>query len=112
MALETCPRAIQISILLSLVAALVGALRKQRHHNHQVGKGKEPLIRVDPRSLGGPSNESQVARLGEIVDMLDANSRQSGNFRIGENLLARLHGNHGLAPRFGSQFSFSFPWML
>src|ERR1700745_213518 len=63
-ALRTGKRAMQI--LLRLDTALVGALRKQRHHNHQVGKGKQPLIRVDPGSFGGPSNESQVARPGEI----------------------------------------------
>jgi hypothetical protein len=32
------------------------------------------------------------------VHVLDANARQVGDFRIGEDLLARLHGNHGPAP--------------
>jgi hypothetical protein len=29
------------------------------------------------------------------MHVLDANPSQAGNFGIGENLLARLHGNHG-----------------
>ena len=66
--------------LLSLVVELVGALREQRHHNHQVGERKQPLIRVDPGGFGGTSDESQVARLGEVVDVLNANSRQARNF--------------------------------
>jgi hypothetical protein len=32
------------------------------------------------------------------MDVLDADTRQAGDFRIGEDLLARLHGNHGPAP--------------
>jgi hypothetical protein len=32
------------------------------------------------------------------MDVVDANPRQTCNFRIGEDLLARLYGNHGLAP--------------
>jgi hypothetical protein len=32
------------------------------------------------------------------VDVVDANARKTGDFRIGEYLLARLYGNHGLAP--------------
>jgi hypothetical protein len=30
--------------------------------------------------------------------MIDANSSQAGNFRVGKDLLARFDGNHGLVP--------------
>jgi hypothetical protein len=31
--------------------------------------------------------------------VIDANSSQAGNFRVGKDLLARFYGNHGLVPR-------------
>ena len=92
----------------AFVGALVGALREQSDQNHQVGKRKKPLIRMDPGGFRGASDESQVAGLCEVVDVLDANPRQVGNFGISENLLAGLHGNHGLAPRKLNPTSFYF----
>jgi len=46
-----------------------------------------------------------MAALGEIVDVVDANPRQARDFRVGEDFLARLYGNHGLAP--GPRFAAS-----
>ena len=74
------------------------ALREKRDQNHQVRKREEPLVRINPRGFCRASDESQVTAFGEIVQVLDTNPRQSGDFRISENFLARLHGNHGLAP--------------
>ncbi len=39
-----------------------------------------------------------MAALSEIAQVLDANAGQTGNLGIGENLLARFDGNHGLGP--------------
>src|SRR6266404_428125 len=77
---------------------LVRALRKQGHQNHQIRKCKQPLIGADAGCFRCPRDEPQMAALRKIVHMLDANPRQAGDFRIGEDLLARLHGNHGPAP--------------
>jgi len=87
----------------------VGALRAQSHQNHEARKGKKPLIRIDPGSFRSASDEAEVATLGEIVNVLDANAREAGNFRIGENLLARLDRDHGLAPKIWAQLVFSLP---
>jgi len=87
----------------------MGALGEQSHQNHEVRKRKEPLIRFEAGGFGGASDESQVASLCEVVDVLDANAGQAGNFRIGENLLAGLHGNHDLAPGIQTQFCFTLP---
>jgi len=78
---------------------LVGALWEERHQNHQVGQGKQPLVGTNPGGLSGPSDETEVAPFGEVVDVLHANTRKRGNFRIGEYLLAGLDGNHGPSPR-------------
>jgi len=75
--------------------SLVRALGKKGHKDHQVRKREEPLVRVEARGFRGARNEAQMAALGKIVEMLDTNPRQAGDLRIGENLLARLHGNHG-----------------
>ena len=57
----------------------MGALGEQGHQNHQVRKGKEPLIRPDASRFGGAGDEAEVTRLGEIVDVLDADPRQARN---------------------------------
>jgi len=40
-----------------------------------------------------------VPALRKVADVVDANPSQAGNFRVGENLLARFYGNHGLFPQ-------------
>ena len=79
-------------------ARLVGALGEKSHQNHQVGKGEKPLIGLDAGGFSSAGDESKVTGLGEIMDVFDANPRETGNFRIRENLLTRLDRDHGLAP--------------
>ena len=81
-----------------LVEYLVRAAREQRHQHHQVGQGKQPLVRLLACRFRGPRNKAQVAALRKITDVIDANPSQAGNFRVGKNLLARFYGNHGLVP--------------
>src|SRR6266704_2600550 len=76
-------------------SASVRAFRKECHQNHQVRKREQPLVRIDTCRFRCPRDKAQVAALGEIVHVLDANAGQARHFRIGEDLLARLHGNHG-----------------
>src|SRR6267143_5372837 len=78
--------------------ALMRAFRKQGYQYHQVRECEQPLIGADARRFRSPRDEAQMAALRKIVHVLDANTRQVRDFRIGEYLLARLHGNHGPAP--------------
>jgi len=74
------------------------ALGKQRHQHHQIRQREQPLIRLGACSLGCSRDKAQMAALGEVVDMIDANPCQACDFRVGEDFLARLDGYHGLAP--------------
>src|SRR4029077_7027330 len=52
---------------------LVRALGKQRHQHHQIRQAKQPLVSVCAGSFRGARDESQMAALGEVMDMIDAN---------------------------------------
>jgi hypothetical protein len=77
---------------------LVRAAGKQGHKHHQVGQGKQPLVRLFACRFRSPRDKAQVAAFRKIADVIDANPSQAGNFRVGKNLLARFYGNHGLVP--------------
>jgi hypothetical protein len=77
---------------------LVRALWEERRQHHQIRQAKQPLVRVSAGSFCSARDESQMAALGEIVDVLDADPGQTCHFRIGEDFLARLDGYHCLAP--------------
>lgn len=83
---------------MAMCSLLVRAARKERHQHHEVGKREEPLIRLLPRSLSRARDEAQVPAFREVTDVVHANPSQVGNFRVRENFLARLDGNHGLFP--------------
>ena len=76
---------------------LVTALGEQSHQDHEIGQGEEPIVGF-AGGFGGASDEAEVARLGELADVLDTDAGQAGNFRIGEDFLARFDGNHGRSP--------------
>ena len=59
--------------------ALVRAFRKQGHQNHQIRKREQPLIGADAGRFRCPRDKAEVAALGKIVYMLDADSRQAGD---------------------------------
>jgi hypothetical protein len=75
----------------------VGALGEKGDQDHKIGQGEEPIIGF-AGGFGGASDEAKVARASELMDVLDADASQAGNFRIGEYLLARFNGDHGRAP--------------
>lgn len=78
-------------------AHLVGALGEERYQHHEIGQSEEPIIGF-ASGFGGAGDEAEMARLGELVNVLDADASQAGNFRIGEDFLARFDRDHGLAP--------------
>src|SRR6267143_3852157 len=88
--------------------ALMRAFRKQGYQNHQIRKREQPLIGADAGRFRCPGDEAQMTALRKIVHMLDANTRQAGDLRISENLLARLHGNHGPAPLFRRKLPYTY----
>src|ERR1700694_617388 len=96
---KTAPRPNQGAVEFLAISSLVRALRKEGHQHHQVREGEQPLIRMDARGFRGPCDKAKVAALRKIVHVLDANSRQIRDFRIGKNLLARLYGDHGPTPQ-------------
>src|SRR5262245_53101950 len=85
--------------------SLVRSLGEQRYQHHQIRQGKQPLIGLRASCFRSARDESKMAALGEVVDVVDANPRQTCDFRVGEDFLARLYGNHGLAP--GPRFTAS-----
>jgi hypothetical protein len=77
----------------------VRTAREERNEHHEVGQREQPLIGLSIGSFGGAGDKAQVTAAREIVQMLGADTRQTGNFRVGENLLARLDLDHG-RPRY------------
>jgi len=77
--------------------ALVRALGEERNQHHEIGQSEEPIVGF-AGGFGGASDEAEMARLRELVNMVDADAGQTGNFRIGEDFLARFDGNHGRSP--------------
>jgi len=71
----------------------VRAAREERRQHHQVGQREQPLFRLRARRLCRTCNHAQMTAAREIVEMLHANSRQAGYFRIRENFLTRLDFN-------------------
>jgi hypothetical protein len=84
-----------------VVEYLVGAAREQSDKHHQVRQGKQPLVRLLACRFRGARDEAQMAALRKIANVIDANSSQAGNFRVGKDLLARFYCNHGLVPLTG-----------
>src|SRR3954463_13472215 len=74
------------------------AARKQRNQHHQIGEREQPLIRLNPGALCGSCNKPQMSALCEVTQMIHANACQTGDFRVGEDFLARFDGNHGSGP--------------
>ena len=79
-------------------AQLVRAARKQRDQYHQVREREQPLISLEPGAFRRARDETQMAALREIMQVVYADPGKRGDFRIRENLLTGLYGNHGLGP--------------
>ena len=77
---------------------LMRALGKQRHNHHQIGQAEQPLVSACSGGFRGARDEAQMAAFREIVDVFDANPSEGCDFRVGEDFLARLYRDHGLAP--------------
>ena len=84
------------------------AAGKQRGEHAEVGIGEEPAFRRASDGACGAHNRSQVLAAGHGVEMFRADSRQAGNFIIGESLLSGFDGDHIVYPsRFPGPFRFA-----
>ena len=78
-----------------LRSVLVRAAWKQRGQHHQVRQREQPLFRLRARCFGCSRDHAQVTASREVVQMLHADARQAGHFRVRENFLARLNFYQG-----------------
>ena len=67
---------------------LVRVTGKQRRQNHQIRQREQPLVRLRARSFRSSRDEAQVTAAREVVQMIGADARQTGNFGFRENFLA------------------------
>ena len=72
---------------------LVRAAREQRHEHHQIRQREQPLFGLGASCFCRPRYHPQVTAAREVMQMIDANARQAGNFRVREDLLTRLDCN-------------------
>jgi hypothetical protein len=71
----------------------VRAAREQRHEHHQIRQREQPLFGLGASCFCRSRYHPQVAAAREVMQMIDANARQAGNFRVREDLLTRLDCN-------------------
>jgi len=74
------------------------ALGEKRDEHHQIGQRKEPIVGL-AGGFRGAGDKAQVARAGELMNVLEADASQAGNFRIGEDFLTRFYCDHGRSPQ-------------
>jgi hypothetical protein len=76
------------------VNTLVRALLEQCRQHAQVREREQPLVRLTSRGFGCACDKAQVPLLCEIVQMFQANARQTRDFEVGEYFLAGPNGDH------------------
>jgi hypothetical protein len=74
--------------------SLVRALWEKSYEDHEVGQGEQPLVRALAGGFRSPSDKTEMAALGKIVQVVDADTGQRSDLRIGENLLTGFNGDH------------------
>jgi hypothetical protein len=67
---------------------------KQHSHYEQIRIGEEPAIGSGAGSFGDAADKSKVAALGEVTQVVQADSSQPGDFIFGEELLSRFYSQH------------------
>jgi hypothetical protein len=70
----------------------VRAAREEGRKHHQVRQREQPLLRLCAGCLRRPCDHTQVAAPSKIMHVLHTDTRQTGDFRVGKDLLARLYG--------------------
>ena len=81
-----------------MASRLVRAAREESHEHHEVGQSEQPLFGLGARSLRGASNHAEMTATREVMQMIDADAGQTGNFGVGKDLLTGFDSNQsGLA---------------
>jgi len=76
----------------------VRAAREERHQHHQVGQSEQPLFGLDASRFGRAGDHAQMTAAREVVQVIDANAGQAGNFGVRKDLLTGFDSNQrGLA---------------
>jgi hypothetical protein len=75
-------------------APSVLAARKKNGEDVQVGVCEQPAFGLFSGGFGGAHNRAEMSAAGHAVKMLDADSREAGNFFVGKKFLTRFNGDH------------------
>jgi hypothetical protein len=98
---EHCGRAIRGNVFFRHVkrcAESVRAAWEQCHQDRQVPRREQPLVGLDSSRLGGTRDETQTTALREILQVLDADSREVHDLCISKEFLACFDSYHGTRP--------------
>ncbi len=77
------------------------ATRVKNSQDHQVGIGEQPLFGLRPGSLCGASEKSKVLAARKALEVIQADSREPGDFIRSKELLAGFDGDQfSLSPMF------------
>jgi hypothetical protein len=67
---------------------------KQSNKDTQIRTGEQPSFRLPPGRSGCADDGAKMFAAGHGAKMLDAYSRQAGNFVLSEKLLSRFNSDH------------------
>jgi hypothetical protein len=70
------------------------AARKQGGEDAQIRIGEQPAFHLSSGGAGSAHEGAKVFAAGHVAKMLGADSRQAGNFILGENFLSGLDRDH------------------
>lgn len=77
------------------------ATRVKNSQNHQIGIGEQPFFGLRSSSLSGASDETKVLAARKALEVIQADSREPGDFIRGKELLAGFDGDQfSLSPVF------------
>jgi len=76
----------------------VRAAREEGNQYHEVRQSEQPLFGLGASSLRRASDDAEMTAAREVVQVIDANAGQAGNFGVREDFLTRFDSNQwGLA---------------
>jgi hypothetical protein len=73
---------------------LVVAARMNRRQDHQVRMREQPLFDLDARGFRGVYQSPEMLIPGERLEVIEADTREAGDFIRRKELLARPDSNH------------------
>ena len=81
-----------------MASGLVRAAREEGNQYHEVRQSEQPLFGLGASSLRRASDDAEMTAAREVMEMIDANAGQTGNFGVRKDLLTGFDSNQrGLA---------------